>query len=146
MARIYKHLQFWLWPSPEAWHPSSSSQSPLPPSSVSPLPSSSQVSIWPSFGNASCVSYRKMRRKWQTLSSRSVWVTSLIDHTGLFGIPPKGSKTDQIIGVEHRTTHCCTDLLIHNRWVFRFPKGALGFLVCSAFFFVLPIAVTYQSR
>lgn len=52
-------LQFWLWPSPEAWHPSSSSQSVLLPSSVSPLPSSSHASIWPSFGNLSWVSYTK---------------------------------------------------------------------------------------
>lgn len=47
--------QFWLWPSPDAWHPSSSSQSALLPSS-SPLPSSSHGSIWPSLGNLSWVS------------------------------------------------------------------------------------------
>lgn len=52
------HLQVWSWPSsPEAWHPSSSSQSVVLLSSVSPLPSSSQASIWPSFGNLSWVSW-----------------------------------------------------------------------------------------
>lgn len=49
------YSRVWPWSSPEAWHPSSSSQSSLLPSS--PLPNSSQASIWPSFGNLSWVSW-----------------------------------------------------------------------------------------
>lgn len=43
----------------------------------------------------------------QRMSDQRKSITQIL----LFGGSPKGSKSDQITGVEHRTTHCCADLL-----------------------------------